>query len=207
MKLVEIVNPYIRKKFVIRRKIVNKTFLIVLAIIIILGGYLWSFYNGLVKQSQAITSQWAQVENQFQRRYDLIPNLVASVQGAMSQEQKVFSDITEARTKYAGAQTTDQKTEAASQVEVALGRLLVVMENYPQLKSIETVQTLMAQLEGTENRIAVERARFNDLTRDYNTRVTQLPGRLIAPILGFSPKPYFEAAPGGETAPPVKLNQ
>jgi LemA protein len=185
----------------------NKTLLIILVIIILLGAYAWSFYNGLVKQSQAITSQWAQVENQFQRRYDLIPNLVASVQGAMSQEQKVFSDITSARTKYAGAQTTDQKTEAASQVEVALGRLLVVMENYPQLKSIETVQTLMAQLEGTENRIAVERARFNDLTRDYNTRVTQLPGRLIAPILGFFPKPYFEAAAGSEKAPEVKLNQ
>ncbi len=185
----------------------SRALLIILIIIILVAGYLWFFYNGLVSQSQAITAQWAQVENQFQRRYDLIPNLVASVQGAMSQEQKVFGDLADARTKYAGAQTTEQKVEAASQVESALGRLLVIMENYPQLKSIDAVQTLMAQLEGTENRIAVERSRFNDLTRDYNTRVTQLPGKFIAPMLGFSAKPYFEAAQGAETAPQVKLNQ
>ncbi len=184
-----------------------KTFLIVLAIVVIIGGYCWSFYNGLVKQSQAIDAQWAQVENQFQRRFDLIPNLVASVQGAMTQEQKVFGDLADARTKYSGAKSVDEKAMAATQVESALARLLVIMENYPQLKSIDAVQTLMAQLEGTENRIAVERSRFNDLTRDYNTRVSQLPGKLIAPMFGFSEKPYFEAAAGAETAPQVKLNQ
>jgi LemA protein len=185
----------------------NKILWIILAICIILGGYFWFFYNGLVKQDQAIAGQWAQVENQFQRRFDLIPNLVSSVQGAMTQEQKVFGDLADARTKYAGAQTVDEKVAAANGVESALSRLLVIMENYPQLKSIETVQTLMAQLEGTENRIAVERGRFNDLTRDYNTRVTQLPGKFIAPMFGFSAKPYFEAAPGAEKAPEVKLNQ
>ncbi len=186
----------------------SKTFWIaILVVVLLVGGYFWSFYNGLVKQDQGIAGQWAQVENQFQRRYDLIPNLVASVQGAMSQEQKVFSDITEARTKYAGAKSVDEKAAAATEVEGALGRLLVVMENYPQLKSIEAVQTLMAQLEGTENRVAVERGRFNDLTRDYNTRVTQLPGKFIAPMFGFSAKQYFEAAQGAEKAPEVKLNQ
>lgn len=183
----------------------NKSLLIILAIIIIVGGYLWSFYNSLVKQDQAIQGQWAQVENQFQRRFDLIPNLVSSVQGAMTQEQKVFSDITEARTRYAGAQTIDEKAAAATQVESALGRLLVVMENYPQLKSVDTVQTLMAQLEGTENRIAVERGRYNDAVRSYNTRVTQLPGKWIAPMFGFSAKTYFEAAQGAEVAPEVKF--
>src|SRR4030042_4929729 len=176
----------------------NKTLIIIIIIAVLLGGYFWSFYNGLVKQDQAIAGQWAQVENQFQRRYDLIPNLVNSVQGAMSQEQKVFADITDARTKYAGAKTIDEKAGAATEVESALGRLLVVMENYPQLKSVETVQTLMAQLEGTEKRIAVERGRYNDAVRDYNTRVTQLPGRWIAPLFGFSVKTYFEAAEGGE---------
>jgi len=186
----------------------NKFLIIIIVIVVIVGGYLWTFYNGLVKQNQAITAQWAQVENQFQRRFDLIPNLVASVQGAMSQEQKVFGDLAEARTRYAGAPSgTNEKIEAASQVETALGRLLVIMENYPQLKSIDTVQTLMAQLEGTENRIAVERGRFNDLTRDYNTKVMQLPGKLFAGMFGFSQKPYFEAAPGAQTAPEVKLNQ
>lgn len=183
----------------------NKVLIILLVAVLLIGGYAWSFYNGLVGQSQAIDSQWAQVENQFQRRFDLIPNLVSSVQGAMKQEQKVFSDITDARTKYSGAQTINEKAVAATQVEGALGRLLVVMENYPQLASIETVQTLMTQLEGAENRIAVERGRFNELTRDYNTRVTQLPGKFIAPMFGFSAKAYFEAAAGADVVPEVQL--
>lgn len=183
----------------------NKGLVILLVVVLLVGGYFWSFYNGLVGQDQAITSQWAQVENQFQRRFDLIPNLVNSVKGAMAQEQKVFSDITDARTKYAGAQTVNEKAAAASEVESALGRLLVVMENYPQIKSVEAVQTLMAQLEGTENRIAVERGRFNELTQSYNTRVTQLPGKFLAPMFGFSAKAYFEAANGAETAPQVNL--
>lgn len=183
----------------------NKGLIILLVVVLFVGGYFWSFYNGLVKQSQAIDGQWAQVENQFQRRFDLIPNLVNSVKGAMSQEQKIFSDITDARTKYAGAQTTNEKATAAGEVESALSRLLVIMENYPQLKSVDTVQTLMVQLEGTENRIAVERGRFNELTLAYNTRVTQLPGKFLAPMFGFSAKTYFEAAAGSETAPKVNL--
>lgn len=183
----------------------NKGLIILLVVVVLVGGYLWSFYNGLVTQGQAIDAQWGQVENQFQRRFDLIPNLVASVQGAMKQEQKIFGDLAEARTKYAGAQTTSDKAAAATEVESALGRLLVIMENYPQLKSIETVQTLMAQLEGTENRVAVERGRFNDLIRPYNTKIATLPGKWIAPMFGFSAKAYFEAAQGAETAPKVNL--
>ena len=123
----------------------------------------------------------------------------------MTQEQKVFSDITEARTKYAGAQTTENKVSAANQVESSLGRLLVVMENYPQLKSIEAVQQLMVQLEGTENRVAVERGRFNDVTREYNTIVKQFPGNVLAPMFGFSEKLYFQAASGSDKAPEVNL--
>ncbi|MDD2753837.1 MAG: LemA family protein [Candidatus Portnoybacteria bacterium] len=183
----------------------NKSLIILLVVVLLVGGYFWSFYNGLVQQSQAIDGQWAQVENQFQRRFDLIPNLVSSVQGAMKQEQKVFGDLADARTKYSGAQTTSEKAAAAGQVESALSRLLVIMENYPQLKSIEAVQTLMVQLEGTENRVAVERGRFNELTLVYNTRVTQLPGKFLAPMFGFSAKPYFEAAAGSETAPKVNF--
>ncbi len=120
----------------------KKSWIILLIAVLLIGGYFWSFYNGLVAKDQAISGQWAQVENQFQRRFDLIPNLVSSVQGAMKQEQKVFSDITEARTKYAGAQTVNEKATAATQVESTLGRLLVVMENYPQLKSIECHEDL-----------------------------------------------------------------
>jgi len=179
--------------------------IVAVALILIIGGYFWSFYNGLVSQDQGIQGQWAQVENQFQRRLDLIPNLVNSVQGAMSQEKTVFSDLADARTKYAGAQTVNDKAQAAGEVESTLGRLLAIMENYPQLKSIDTVQTLMAQLEGTENRIAVERGRFNDLTKGYNTKISQLPGKFIAPMFGFSAKEYFEAASGAEVAPTVKI--
>ena len=185
----------------------NKTLLIILAVVIIVGGYAWSTYNGLVGLSQKVDGQWAQVENQFQRRFDLIPNLVSSVQGAMKQEQKVFKDLADARTKYSGAQGVSDKAAAAGDVESALGRLLVVMENYPQLKSMETVQQLMAQLEGTENRIAVERGRFNDLVRDYNTRIMQVPGNVLAKMFGFSAKTYFKAAEGSAVAPKVQLNQ
>lgn len=183
----------------------KKTLIIVLAIVVIVGGYLWSFYNGLVKQNQAIQSQWAQVENQFQRRYDLIPNLVNSVKGAMSQEQKVFGDLAEARTKYAGAQSAEQKVAATNQVESALSRLLVIMENYPELKSIETVQTLMAQLEGTENRVAVERGRYNDEVKIFNSKVVVFPGNILSKMFGFSAKPYFEAVTEAQKVPQVNL--
>jgi len=183
----------------------NKFLIILLIIVLLIGGYLWSFYNGLVKQDQAITAQWAQVENQFQRRFDLIPNLVASVKGAMAQEQKVFGDLADARTRYSGAQTINDKAAAASEVESALSRLLVIMENYPQLKSIETVQTLMAQLEGAENRVAVERGRFNDEIKTYNQQVVVFPGNLVAKMFGFSAKAYFEAAAGAATAPQVNF--
>jgi LemA protein len=125
----------------------------------------------------------------------------------MSQEQKIFQEIAEARTRYAGAQTTDEKAVAAGQVETALGRLLVIMENYPQLKSIETVQLLMVQLEGTENRIAVERGRFNELVRNYNVSINQIPGKFLASWFGFSPRQFFQAAEGAQTVPQVKLNQ
>ena len=183
----------------------NKWLIALLVVVVLVVGYLWSFYNGLVAQSQNIDAQWGQVENQFQRRFDLIPNLVASVQGAMKQEQKVFGDLAEARTKYSGAQTTSDKAAAAGEVESALSRLLVIMENYPQLKSVEAVQTLMAQLEGTENRVAVERSRFNDMIKPYNTKIATLPGKWLAPMFGFSTKAYFEAAAGASNAPQVNL--
>jgi len=183
----------------------KKIWIIILIFVLLVGGYLWSFYNGLVKQDQTIQGQWAQVENQFQRRFDLIPNLVNSVKGAMAQEQKVFSDIADARTKYSGAQTINDKATAATEVEGALARLIAIMENYPELKSVETVQTLMAQLEGSENRIAVERGRYNDEVKSYNTKIVALPGKWLAPMFGFSVKNYFEAAEGSETAPTVNL--
>jgi LemA protein len=187
-----------------------KKTLIILAVVVVLvlivGGWIMGFYNAVIQKDQAITAAWAQVENQYQRRFDLIPNLVESVKGVLTQEQKVFGDLAEARTKYAGAQTVSDKVSAASSLESALGRLLVIMENYPQLKSSENVTNLMVQLEGTENRISVERQRFNEVTQSYNTYIKQFPNNTLAGMFGFAAKPYFEAAAGAETAPKVNLN-
>lgn len=179
--------------------------IIIGVLLVVVALYAGGKYNGFITQNESIDAQWAQVESQYQRRFDLIPNLVASVQGAMQQEQAVFTAIADARTRYAGAGTTEEKAAAATQVESALGRLLVVMENYPQLASIGTVQSLMAELAGTENRVSVERMRYNELVRDYNVSVKTFPGTLIAGMFGFDARTMFEAAAGAETAPKVEL--
>lgn len=179
---------------------------IVIIVLAAIALYVGGKYNGFVSQNEAVTAQWAQVESQYQRRFDLIPNLVSSVQGAMKQEKEVFGAIAEARTRYSGAVTTDQKAAAATQVESAMSRLLVVMENYPQLKSTDTaVPSLMAELAGTENRVAVERMRYNEVVRDYNVSVKSFPGTLIAGMFGFASHTMFEAASGAEVAPKVNL--
>lgn len=181
--------------------------IIIVAAIAIFGLYLSSYYNSFVSKDQAVQSQWAQVENQFQRRYDLIPNLVNAVQGILNQEQQIFGDIAQARANYAGAQTVSDKVNAANEVESSLSRLLAIVENYPQLRSSENVQSLQAELAGTENRISVERGRFNEEVQSYNNAVKRFPGNIMAKIFGFDQKPYFEAASGAEQAPEVKLNQ
>lgn len=174
--------------------------IVVLGVVAVVG-----FYNGLVGKSQAIDNQWAQVETQYQRRFDLIPNLVNTVKGLFAQEQEVFGQIAEARTRYAGAATVDEKAKAAGELETALGRLLVIVENYPEIKSDAAVVSLMDELAGTENRVAVERRRFNDLVKDYNTTIKRFPGNMIAPMFGFSERAYFEAAEGAEQAPTVEF--
>jgi LemA protein len=184
----------------------KKTWVIILAVVIIIGGWLWSSYNKLVTANEGVDNQWAQVETQYQRRFDLIPNLVASVKGAMEQEQTVFSDLAEARTRYSGAQSVNEKAAAATEVESALGRLLVIMENYPELKSIDAVQTLMAQLEGTENRVSVERGRFNEAVRVYNVLTKRVPTNMVARWFGFSEKTYFEAVEAAAEVPSVNLD-
>ena len=183
----------------------KKALIILLVAVGLLGLYVWSLYNGLITLSEGVDNQWAQVETQYQRRFDLIPNLVESVKGILKQEQQVFSDIAAARTKYAGAGTVSEKVAAANQVESAFGRLLAIMENYPQLRSVEAVQTLMVQLEGTENRVSVERKRYNDSVRDFNVRARRFPANLFASLFGFDEKVYFDAAEGAETAPKVQL--
>ena len=184
----------------------KKIWLLIGAIVLLVALSFIGFYNQLITKTQNIDGQWAQVETQYQRRFDLIPNLVSSVEGIMEQEQEVFGAIAEARTKYAGATTVDEKAAAATQVESALGRLLVIMENYPELRSNESVLALMDELAGTENRISVERGRFNDLVKDYNITIKKFPARLIAGMFGFNERAFFEAAEGAETAPQVEIN-
>ena len=153
----------------------NKTVLVILGVLAVLVIWGFSSYNNLVSLNEQVDAQWAKVETQYQRRFDLIPNLVNSVKGILTQEQTIFGDIAEARTRYSGATSANDKAAAASQVESAFARLLVIMENYPQLQSSSNVRDLMTQLEGTENRISVERTRFNDMVRDYNVSVKKFP--------------------------------
>lgn len=183
----------------------TKTKWIILGVVVLAVLYAFGAYNGLITKNELVDNQWAQVEAQYQRRFDLIPNLVESVKSIFKQEQTIFTALAEARTRYAGAKSVDEKASAATQVEGALGRLLVIVENYPTLKSSENVQLFMAQLEGTENRISVERMRFNDAVRNLNLSVKRFPSNLIAGMFGFNERPYFEAAEGAETAPKVSL--
>jgi LemA protein len=180
---------------------------IAVIVLLVLGvvGWFMGTYNSLVSKDQAVEAQWGQVETQYQRRFDLIPNLVNSVKGLMAQEQAIFNAIAEARTKYGAAATVNEKAEAASQVESALGRLLVVMENYPEIRSTEAVINLMDELAGTENRISVERRRYNELVQQYNTSIKTVPTNFIAGMFGFGPKAYFESVSGADAVPKVEL--
>lgn len=199
----------------------TKTILIVLAVIaIIIFAAFSSFrgmYNRMVELDESVNAAWAQVENQYQRRLDLIPNLVETVRGFAAQEQEVLTAVTEARSRAGGVMEMDeslldnpeafQRFEAAQQqLSGALQRLLVVTENYPELRSNQNFLTLQDQLEGTENRIAVERRRFNETARTYNTYIRQFPRVLIAGAVGFDQREYFEAAAGAEQAPEVNFD-
>jgi LemA protein len=162
-------------------------------------------YNKFVAQEEAVKTQWAQVQNQLQRRNDLIPNLVETVKGYASHESQVFEDIAASRAKLAGATTPAEQIAAANQQSAALGRLLVIMEAYPQLKANEQFNRLMDELSGTENRLAVERMRYNERVQEYNTSRRQFPGILTARIIGFKDYPLFEAPPAAQQVPKVNF--
>ena len=164
-------------------------------------------YNQFVSQEEAIKTQWAQVENQLQRRNDLIPNLVETTKGVAQQERDVFGQIAESRAKLAGAQTPEQTIQAANEQSSALARLLVIVENYPQLRSNETFNRLMDELAGTENRIAVERMRYNERVQEYNTARRQFPSNITAGIFGFREYPVFNAPPEAERVPRVDFGR
>lgn len=184
-----------------------KGFLIGLGIVIVcVIIVLISVYNGIVSKHETITSSWAQVENQLQRRNDLIPNLVNTVKGYAGHEKTVFENVTNARSQWAKANTIEEKVTAASAIDSALARLLLVVENYPNLKADQTFLRLMDELSGTENRIAVERMRYNEAVKTYNIAVRTFPGNIIANKYGFKPAAeYFKAEEKVKVVPEVKF--
>lgn len=190
---------------------------LVVVLLVVLGLFLWGtgVYNSLVGLDESVRSAWSQVESQYQRRLDLIPNLVNTVKGYAAQEKDVLLGVTEARAKVGQITVTKEVLEdpeafskfqsAQDQLSSALSRLLVVAENYPNLKSNENFMALQNQLEGTENRIAVERMRYNQVVQGYNTRIRTFPASLVAGLTGFRDKQYFKAKEGSDVAPEVKF--
>ncbi|MDQ5969423.1 MAG: LemA protein [Patescibacteria group bacterium] len=181
----------------------NKGWIIALVLVVAVVAWGVSKYNSFVVMGEKVDGQWAQVESQYQRRFDLIPNLEASVKGVTKQEENIFLGIAEARSKYSGAVTTEDKVKATAQVESALGRLLAIVENYPALQSSQAFRDLMVSLEGTENRIAVERMNYNNMVRDFNATVKRFPNSVFASVFGVDARTYFEIAEGVEDAPKV----
>ena len=188
--------------------------IIIIAAIVAIVGYCMSSYNTLVGQDEAVGTAWSNVENQYQRRVDLIPNLVNTVKGYASHEKETFEAVVSARAK--ATQTTvdiDDLTpekiaayqKAQGELGSALGRLLAITENYPELKANENFKELQSQLEGTENRISTERHKFNEVAKTYNTSIRRFPKNIIASMFGFEKRPYFEAQEGAEKAPEVKF--
>jgi LemA protein len=164
-------------------------------------------YNRFTAQEEAIKAQWGQVENQLQRRNDLIPNLVETAKGYAQQERDVFEAIANARAQMAGANTPAEQIAAANAESSALARLLVVVENYPDLKSNQTFARLMDELAGTENRLSVERMRYNERLQEYNTLRRRFPSNITAAVFGFEEYPYFDAPESAETVPSVNFER
>ncbi|HEY3217400.1 MAG TPA: LemA family protein [Candidatus Eisenbacteria bacterium] len=176
----------------------------VLAVLVLMvGGCLVGNYNRLVTSRETVSQRWAQVDNQLQRRNDLIGNLVESVKGTATQEQTVFGEIAAARSRMAGARTPEQGIEAGRAMDAALSRLLVVVENYPQLRSNEAFVQLMDELAGTENRLATERMRYNQQVQDYNVLVKRFPTNLYAAAFSFPQAPYYQIPEGARAVPKV----
>lgn len=189
---------------------------LILVLIIFITNFYGCGYNTLVSMQENVNSAWSQVENQYQRRADLIPNLVKTVQGSADFEKSVLTEVTDARSRVgqvklsaddlSDPQKFEQFQKAQDQLSSALSRLLVVSENYPQLKSNENFLQLQSQLEGTENRISVERKRFNETVQTYNTEVKSFPTLIMAKIFGFKEKEYFKSVAGSEKAPDVNFD-
>jgi LemA protein len=200
-----------------RKELITAITIIVLVLALSIGAVTWGIgaYNSLVALDESVSQAWSQVQNQYQRRLDLIPNLVETVKGYARQEQEVFTRVTEARSRVGQFNVNSQVLsdpdaftrfeQLQGELSSALSRLLAVAENYPNLKSNENFLTLQSQLEGTENRIAVERRRFNEVVQQYNTKVRRFPISIVANFGSFRTKAYFAAAPSAEEAPKVRF--
>lgn len=184
-----------------------KTILIVVVIILIIILPIMIIYNGIVSEEQKVNSAQSNIDTQLQRRNDLIPNLVSTVKGYATQEKTIFTDISNARSKLAGATNVTEQAKADTELSSALSRLLVIVENYPDLKSNQNFKDLTVALEGTENRIAIARQDYNTAVNRYNTRVKKFPGSIIAGIFNFEEKPYYKAAEGAQEVPKVDFTK
>ena len=183
----------------------SKGMIAVLAAVALVAVMLFSGYNSLVTANENINGKWSQVDNQLQRRSDLIPNLVSTTQGMAKQEKEVFQAVNDARTKLAGAQGVNATAEASGELSGALSHLLMVAENYPTIKSDASFRQLADELAGTENRIAVARRDYNTAVQDYNTQIKSLPKSIYAGIFGFSAREYFKADEKAQEVPQVKF--
>ena len=175
----------------------------IIGILVILIIWFGASYNGLIKRQVEVDKSWGNVQSVYQRRADLIPNLVNTVKGFAKQELTVFTEVTNGRSAWANAKTTEKQVNAANGLESAISRLLLVVENYPLLKSDQNFLALQDELAGTENRINVERQRYNEAVSEYNKRVRVIPSNIVAGLFGFEQRTFFEAASGAENAPNV----
>lgn len=192
----------------------NKTLWIIIAVVLVLFFWVRGVYNSMVTQDESVKTAWSQVENQYQRRLDLIPNLVNTVKGYASHERATLEGVINARANATkttidptnlNEDTMKQFQAAQGELSSALSRLMVVVERYPDLKANQNFMELQAQLEGTENRISVERKRFNEVAQNYNTNIRSFPTNILAGMFGFQPKAYFAAESGAEKAPTVEF--
>lgn len=185
-------------------------FIIILVVLVLLGLWTASAYNSLVVSRENVDAKWNNVETDYQRRFDLIPNLVSTVRGAANFEQETLTAVTNARTQWLNADAADNRGEqitAANQAESAIARLLVTVENYPELRATESFENLMVQLEGTENRISTSRKDFNQAVQSYNVQVRRFPGNVFAGMFGFGSEEGFQGAPGSAEAPTVDFDE
>ena len=184
----------------------SSIFIIIGAVILLIAGLLISKYNSMVTMSEKVDATFSDIDTQLQRRADLIPNLVSSVQGYMAHEQEAIAKVTDARTKLVNASSVEEKGQADTQLTGALNNLLAIAENYPDLKANENFNTLMDELAGTENRVATARKDYNDIVKEFNTLIKRFPNSLLAGMFGFSEREYFKAEEGANEVPKVEFN-